>query len=196
MTKTLPIETQNIFEILTKGHFISEDSEISEIKELYKVIDENNNYELLLDYFSHIGFQLIKGNSYYYFAKNENNKKIEDKLKSLYKWIDIINFFMSYGESMNEHFSNGKIFTPNEIFTQCKVNNALLEKLNDIKLTKSIEKPLDKIIRLIEELKKATFVDVYNDFHDEYKVLASFNYLEQLINTIDINIDDEDTTSE
>jgi len=195
MTKILPIETQKIFEKLTKGHFISYDNEDIEIKELYQVIDANNNYELLLEYFLHIGFQFIKGDSYYYFAKSEINKSTEDKLKSFYKWIEIMNFFLSFGESINEHFSVGKIFTPNDIFIQCKVNNALMEKLNTIRLTNSIEKPLDKINRLIDELRRATFVDVFNDFRDEYKVVAAYHYLEQLINTIDIEVENEDTTS-
>lgn len=192
MSENIPIETSKIFEILTKGYFISMDTKDPNLKKLFNAIDENNNYENLLEYFSHIGFQLIKGNSFYYFAKNETNKKLEDKLKAAYKWIDILDFFTSYGESIDKYFSVGEIFSPNEIFTQCKVNNALMEKLNSIKLTKSIEKPLEKIRKLIDELVKATFAELYNEFHDEYKILSAFNYLEELIKTIDIY---DDTTS-
>ncbi len=196
MKGSIPIETQKIFETLTKGHFISGDSENQEIKSLFNVIEEENNYEILLDYFSHIDYQLIKGNSYYYFSKKGTNKQLEDKLKSAYKWIDIIDFFMTFGESVNEYFSVGKMFTTDDIFIQWKVNNALAEKLNNIKLVKNIDKPREKIKKLIDELIKATFVEIFNEFHDKYKVLASFDYLEQLIKTIDITIDDEDTTFE
>jgi len=194
-TKTPPIETQEIFEILTKGYFISIDSERQEIQKLHRAISEENNYELLYDYFNRIGFQLINGNdnSFYYFAKQDTNKKLEDKLKTAYKWIDIYDFLMSYGESINEYFSAGKIFTPDNIFTTCKVNTELMEKLN--KLVKNSSLPYDKIIKLIDDLVKATFVEEYNIYNKEYKVVAAFGYLEQLIKTIDITTSDEDTTS-
>jgi hypothetical protein len=192
MPINLPTETPEIFDVLTKGNFISADSKVPAHKDLFRAIDENNNYEVLLDYFSHIGFQLIKGNSFYYFSKTETNKRLEDKLKSAYKWIDILDFFASYGESVDKFFSVGEIFSANDIFTQCKVNHALMEKLNGIKITKNIEKPLDKIQKLIDELVKATFAESYNEFHEEYKILAAYNYLEELIKTI--NIEDEETS--
>lgn len=190
-----PIQTQEIFEMLTKGHFISIDSEKQEIQKLHRAISEENNYEILYDYFNRIGFQLINGNdhSFYYFAKQDTNKKLEDKLKTAYKWIDIYDFLMSYGESINEYFSAGKIFTPDDIFSVCKVNTELMDKLN--KLVKNVSMPYHKIEKLIEELIKATFVEEYNNYNKEYKVVAAFGYLEQLIKAIDIAINDEDTTS-
>ncbi len=194
-SKVPPIETQEIFEFLTKGYFISIDSEKAEIQKLHRVISEDDNYEILYDYFNRLGFQLINGNdhSYYYFAKQDTNKKLEEKLKIAYKWIDIYDFLMSYGESINEYFSAGKIFTPDQIFTICKVNTELMDKLN--KLNKNISMPYDKITKIIEELIKASFLEEYNPYNKEYKVLAAFGYLEQLIKTIDINTNDEDTTS-
>ncbi len=194
-TKTPPIETQEIFEMLTKGYFISIDSEKQEIQKLHRAICEESNYEILYEYFNRIGFQLINGNdhSFYYFAKQDTNKKLEDKLKTAYKWIDIYDFLMSYGESINEYFSAGKIFTPDNIFTACKVNTELMEKLN--KLVKNIAMPYDKIIKVIDDMVKATFIEEYNIYNKEYKVVAAFGYLEQLIKTIDITTNDEDTTS-
>lgn len=193
--KIPPIETQEIFEMLTKGNFISIDSEKQEIQKLHRAISEENNYEILYDYFNRIGFQLINGNdhSFYYFAKQDVNKKLEDKLKTAYKWIDIYDFLMSYGESINEYFSAGKIFTPDHIFTACKVNTDLMDKLN--KLVKNISLPYDKIMSIINELIKASFVEEYNIYNKEYKVVSAFGYLEQLIKTIDITTTDEDTTS-
>ncbi len=194
-SKVPPIETQEIFEFLTKGYFISIDSEKAEIQKLHRAISEDDNYGILYDYFNRLGFQLINGNdhSYYYFAKQDTNKKLEDKLKIAYKWIDIYDFLMSYGESINEYFSAGKIFTPDQIFTICKVNTELMDKLN--KLNKNISMPYDKITKIIEELIKASFLEEYNPYNKEYKVIAAFGYLEQLIKTIDINTNDEDTTS-
>lgn len=193
--KIPPIETQEIFEMLTKGYFISIDSEKTEIQKLHRVISEDENYGILYEYFNRIGFQLINGNdhSFYYFAKTDTNKRLEDKLKTAFKWIDYYDFLMSFGESINEYFSAGKIFTPDEIFTACKVNTELMDKLN--KLVKNVSLPYEKITKVIDELIKATFVEEYNIYNKEYKVVAAFGYLEQLIKTIDITTSDEDTAS-
>lgn len=193
--KIPPIDTQEIFEMLTKGYFISIDSEKIETQKLHRVISEDENYDILYEYFNRIGFQLINGNdhSFYYFAKLDTNKRLEDKLKTAFKWIDYYDFLMSFGESINEYFSAGKIFTPDEIFTACKVNTELMDKLN--KLVKNVSLPYEKIIKVIDELIKATFVEEYNIYNKEYKVVAAFGYLEQLIKTIDITTNDEDTAS-
>ena len=55
--------------------------------------------------------------------------------------------------------------------------------------------PYEKITKVIDELIKATFVEEYNIYNKEYKVVAAFGYLEQLIKTIDITTSDEDTAS-
>ncbi len=197
MDKKPPIETQEIFEILTKGNLISMDSEKPEIQKLYRAIKEDDNYEILFQYFNRIGFQLINGNdhSFYYFAKNDTSKKQEEKLKIAYKWIDIYDFFMSYGESIDEYFSKGNVFTSENIFNECKVNTDLMNKLSDIQIVKSNTNPIEKINKLIDELKKSTFIEEYGIYNNEFKVVAAFGYLEQLIKTIDINTDNEDTTS-
>ena len=60
----LPTVTQDIFEYLSKGNFISEDTSADDIRDLYRVIDSNDNFELLHTYFLKIGFKLEKGASH------------------------------------------------------------------------------------------------------------------------------------
>ncbi|WP_438268359.1 condensin complex protein MksE [Maribellus luteus] len=47
----VPIQTAEIFEILSKGQFISSNSSNRKISDLYKVIDDEQNYENLYDFF-------------------------------------------------------------------------------------------------------------------------------------------------
>lgn len=192
----VPIQANIIFDRLSKGQFISEDSSDDEVKELYYAIEQNENYDILYDFFRRIGFYLERGSGYYFFSRKEINQIVEDKIKRAYEWIDIVDFFKTFGKAINEPFSQGVIFTPHIIFEQCKVNSVLNEKLNDLKRYFSDDKPLDRIERIVKSMVSKTFFEVHNEFNDEYKVLASFAYLEQLIMSITILEKEEDEISE
>lgn len=58
-------QTAEIFEILSKGGFISSDSTNPNIRQLYTVIEDNQSE--LCDFFAAINFVLESGNEYYYF---------------------------------------------------------------------------------------------------------------------------------
>lgn len=186
----LPTVTQDIFEYLSKGNFISEDTSTDYIRDLYRVIDSNDNFELLHDYFSKIGFKLEKGAGYFYFSRNEKKTDLERKVEQAYKWLDILDFLKYYGSCVNSIFSQGTYFSPTKIFEQCNLNEALAEKLK--KLTSQYnelkkETPKQQIEKIIELLVNETFVEIHNQWTDEYKVLASFGYLEKLFGLINIS---------
>lgn len=56
-------QTAEIFEILSKGGFISSDSTNPNIRQLYTVIEDNQSE--LYDFFAAINFILESGNEYY-----------------------------------------------------------------------------------------------------------------------------------
>ena len=99
-------QTAEIFEILSKGQFISSNSVNENMRQLYLVIDDN--YDELYDYFLNIRFILTKGDEYYYFTRNENKADIERKLRQAMKWIDILDFLKSFDNS----FGVGYRFSP------------------------------------------------------------------------------------
>ncbi len=188
--QVLPTVTLDIFEYLSKGNFISEDSSSDEIRDLYRVIDSNDNFELLLNYFSKIGFKLEKGAGYFYFSRYDKKTDLERKIEQAYKWLDILDFLKYYGNSVNTIFSQGTYFSPTKIFEQCNINEALADKLKKLKnqypeLNK--EKPREVINKIIELLINDTFVEIHNPYMEEYKVLASFGYLEKLFSQINIS---------
>ena len=71
-------QTAEIFEILSKGGFISSDSTNPNIRQLYTVIEDNQSE--LYDFFAAINFVLESGNEYYYFSRRENKVDLERKL--------------------------------------------------------------------------------------------------------------------
>ena len=58
--------TKDIFDILSRGAFISQYSVSQQLSNLYDAIEDD--FQQYQDYFSGIGFLLEGGNGYYYFS--------------------------------------------------------------------------------------------------------------------------------
>ncbi len=187
-----PIHTAEIFERLSKGQFISEDSHDDSIAMLYDVIDDEASYETLHEYFLHIGFTLERGRGYYYFSRKQQAQDIDRKIEQAYRWIDVLDFLKTYGKSVDRPFTQGTIFSPNQIFEEYKVNNALSDKLDNLRRYHSFktDKPFERIQKVVDSLVRETFIEKINEFTNEYKVLAAFHYLESLVMSININPDE------
>lgn len=181
----VPVQTADIFKILSKGQFISSNSSVKAIADLYSVIEEEPNFENLYDYFQNINFTLEKGDEYFYFSRPETKVELEAKLNSALRWIDIIDFLKTYDNS----FSSGYRFTPSDILVRIKIDAELETKLEGLKKYTDKEKHQDILDKILKKLIDDTFIELENEITHQYKVLASFKYLEQLI--ITINISDE-----
>jgi hypothetical protein len=84
----IPRQTADIFELLSKGQFICSNSVEDNIRKLYNNIDDN--FEDMGTYFSAIGFNLERGDEYFYFSREEQRADLERKIEQVYKWIDIL----------------------------------------------------------------------------------------------------------
>lgn len=176
--------TAEIFEILRKGQFICSNSPEDSIQTLYKILDDDDTFNDLYEYFYQINYVLESGDEYFYFSRTtEKNVDLERKLEKAFGWIDILDFFKTYDSS----FDVGFRFTPSEIDSQLKNNADLKTKLENLKKIGSDKKNyLDVIKKIIEKLAKDNYISLENEISETYKVLSSFNYLKDLINTINI----------
>ncbi len=182
----VPKQTAEIFKVLSKGQFISSNSSNPEIVRLYEVIDAEDNYDILREYFLNINFVLEKGDEYYYFSRQEVKQDLEKKIERAYKWIDYVDFLKTF----NSAFSSGLRFQTSEIVTKLKIDADLETKLDSInKDNKSWE---ESVRFIIDDLEKESFIELCNEITGEYKVLTSFKYLEDLIMAININNDEEE----
>ena len=189
----VPKQTAAIFEILSKGQFISSNSSDEAIRKYYSVIEDGENYDLLYDYFNAINFQLEKGDEFYYFSRKETKIDLERKIEQALKWIDIIDFFKTFDNS----FGSGFRFTPSEVLVSLNVDAELKSKLEGLKrYSGGKDKFLDIIEKILEDLRKDRFVELENEISNQFKVLASFKYLEQLIMTINISAEIKDEIPE
>ena len=186
---SVPRQTGEIFELLSRGQFICSNSSDVRICKLYEIIDDNENYDLLYDYFLAINFILEKGDEFYYFSrKDESKADLERKLETACRWIDIVDFFKAFDNS----FVSGYSFSPSEITVKISVDAVLKSKADGVRSTLKLDEktPYHEIVlKIIESLCKDGYAEIENEILKSYKVLSSFKYLEELINNI--NIPDE-----
>ncbi|MDZ4667322.1 MAG: hypothetical protein SGJ00_05500 [bacterium] len=178
----MPPQTSEIFESLIKGQFISSNSSNPDIRKLYAIIEDDQNFEELYAYFRNINFTLEKGEEYFYFSRVENKVDLERKIEIAFRWIDIIDFFKNFDNS----FGSGHRFTPSDILGRVKIDADLESKLEGLKKHTGKEKYQEIIEKLLSMLVNDTYIELENAITHQYKVLASFKYLEQLILTINI----------
>jgi len=179
----VPTQTAEIFKILSKGQFINSNSSDKKIADLYRIIEDEQNFENLYDYFLNINFVLEKGNEYFYFSRPETKADLEKKIETAFKWIDIVDFLKTF----RNDFSSGVRFSPSDILVQIKTDADLETKLEGLKkYADKKENYSDIINKILTDLAKDNFIEMENAITQQYKVLASFNYLEQLILTINI----------
>lgn len=181
----------DIFKILRQGRFICSNSPNEDIQRLYNYIDEDGRFEELADYFIHIDFVLEQGDEFFYFSRPESTTTLQNKLERAFDWIDWLDFFKTYDTA----FDVGYRFTPAEIVSQLTNNADLKGKLERLKNVGGQKKNYpERIEKLVVKLEKEHFIALENELSQTYKVLTSFNYLKELINSI--NVVDNNEASE
>jgi hypothetical protein len=178
----IPKQTGDIFDILSKGQFICSNCSDEKISKLYDVIEDKDNYDILYDYFLAIGFILEKGDEFYYFSRIESKAELERKIETAFRWIDIVDFLKSYDNS----FASGFRFTSSDILVKLNVDAVLKSKLEGLKKWTKEDVFQESVNKIIEMLCKDGFAEMENEIFKSYKVLSSFKYLEELINSINI----------
>lgn len=186
---SVPRQTGDIFEILSKGQFICSNSSDARVSKLCEALDDSEIFEVLYDYFHSINFILEKGDEYYYFSrKGESKADLERKLETACKWIDVVDFFKTFDNA----FGSGYSFSPADIAVKISVEAVLKNKADSLKGTLKLDEktPYFEVVnKIVDALVKDGFAELENEILKSYKVLSSFKYLEELINNI--NIPDE-----
>ena len=176
--------TQQIYDILSRGAFISVDSTDPQIKHLYNDIEENlPEYEA---YFIEIGLRLESGNGYFYFSRqNETKINIEQKLQNFALWIDILDFLKTYDIS----FSTGTQFRPAAILESMALNVELRDKAK--KLFRKQNTNQEIVDKLVGELVGMGFAELINEQEGTHIATSAFHYAEDLVDIISIYNEEE-----
>ena len=178
--------TQRIYELMSRGTFISVDSADPEIKHLYDdIVDNQADYET---YFIELGLRLESGDGYFYFSRpDESRITIEQKLQSFAYWVDILDFLKTFDIS----FSSGTQFRPATIIEDVTLNVDLREKAKKLYRKQTTNQEI--ITKLVDDLVGMGFAELINEQDGTYKVTSAFHYAEELVNLITIYNEDETT---
>lgn len=170
--------TKEIFDILSRGGFISQNSVSQQKTQLYDAIEDD--YNEYLEYYKGIGFILESGNGYYYFTRTENKVDLENKIQRMAEWIDRVDFLKVF----NSTFDPGFTFRKSNIMEQFANDIELKEKSGGLyPEEKSLE---NKVESLVKDLEKQGFVEMENELDGTYKVTSAFHYIEEMIDCLTI----------
>ena len=170
--------TKEIFEILSKGGFISQNSISQQRAHLYDAIEDD--FQQYQEYYEGIGFLLEGGNGYYYFSRSESKMDLADKVQRLATWIDRVGFLKTF----NTAFGPGFSFRKSNILEKFSSDIELKEKARH--LYTDLKTNDEKIDKLINEMDKMGFVEIENELDNTYKVTSAFHYIEEVIDCLTI----------
>lgn len=176
--------TKEIFDILSRGGFISQNSVMQQRFHMYDAIEDD--FQDYQDYYLGIGFKLESGNGYYYFSRTENRVELADKVQRLVQWIDRVDFLKTF----NNIFGSGFTFTKSNILEKFSSDIELKEKARN--LYTDVKTNEEKIDKLIADLERQGFAELENELEGRYKVTAAFKYIEELIDCINITESEEE----
>ena len=179
--------TKEAFEYMNKGKFIVSDSYEPEMKSIYEDIDDN--FEEYNTFFEHLGLFIERGDGYFSLCRKETRMDLERKIKVYIKWIKLYSFLISYHSS----FRRGTVFTKSSIEEKMHDDAEVRDKglaLFDEKTQSDI---VEKVIKMLADV---NFIEELSASEGKYRVTAAFNYLENLIECINIEADVEDEIPE
>ena len=170
--------SKEIFEILSKGAFISVNSTNDANRKYYDLLEDDQ--EANREYYEGVGFVLECGNGYFYFSHAEQRVTMLDKLSRFCDWIDRLDFLKTF----NATFESGYVFTKSKILERIACDLELKEKTSKLyNDRKAHEEVVDK---LVDDLLKIGFVEIENEMDGSYRVTAAFHYLEEMVNCLNV----------
>lgn len=166
----LPKYTKEIFERLSKGNFICQNSPDSFEKRLFDICDDNIN--LLEDYFNPIGFNLKYGSGFFYFSKELNENQIESKLDSILHLLDYVEMFLQFDEYFNVGWRGSPVSLAEAAIDNIVIKERI-EKIRGLSGNDLFKRCEDIFLKM----KKDGFMAVENEYEKRYIVLTSYEYL-------------------
>ena len=182
------IKTREIFELLSRGGFICQDSVSRETRRLYDYIEEY--FEEYKAYYEGIGFCLEAGNGYFHFSREESRAELTTRLTRLGVWIDRLDFVKTF----HNGFSSGVRFKPSTITEAASADVELKEKAR--RLYSGQQSVSGAVNALVDDLTKAGFIELENEFEQVYKVTSAFHFLEDLVEMLTISEEETHETTE
>lgn len=179
--------TEEIYNLLSNRHFLTNNSVDNDKRRWYADLEEN--LEDYMQYFRQIGFRIECGEGYFCFARKESAQTMEDKLKRMYEWINILDFMLTFDAS----FGDGFTFSKSDIMMRLN-DPEMKEKATS--MFESKETASEVVNKVMKELQKFDVIEELDSYAEKYKVTACVNYFLTLMNKFEIAKEAEDEIPE
>ncbi len=180
--------TNEVFKLLSDGKFLSANSVSPMAKAICDDVEEC--FAEYASYFEKIDFVLEAGDGYYYFSRKENKVVTEQKLKTFFNWIDILDFLKTYDNA----FGQGTQFNLAEMETRLSTDVELKDKLMALPIEKASNR--EKLEHIAALLTRQWFAEIIDEIGGRYQVTSAFRYLEDIIQIINISEEAENEIPE
>ena len=174
----LPRYTREIFERLSRGNFICQNSPVAFERRLFEICEENS--DALETYFAPIGFDLNAGHGYFYFSKELQESQVETKLENILQLLDYVEMFLQY----DEYFNVGWRGSPTALAEAATDNIVIRERVEKIRGVSgsSIFKKCEDIFKKME---KEGYMALEDEYEKRYVLLTSYTYLVDFFRSIE-----------
>lgn len=167
---SVPRYTKEIFERLSKGNFICQNSPEVFEKRLFDICEQN--VDVLKSYFIPIGFELNYGSGFFYFSKELQENQVEAKLDNILHLLDYIEMFLQFDEYFNVGWRGSPISLA-EAATDNIVIKERIEKIHGLSGNNLFKRCEDIFLKM----KKDGYMALEDEYEKRYVVLTSYEYL-------------------
>lgn len=173
--KTGAIYKKEIYQILSKGKFISQTSIERRIRTYFENLQENE--EVYKKYFEEEGLILDCGRGYYQFCYDVENENTSSATQIIKKYITIFSILIAWRDDIGP----GSSFQRKELLDAYNAGNEdFKSELSSFATRNSY---IDVIKELITTLRLDGFIEKYMENGEEkFYVTSAYNYLEDLYN--------------
>jgi len=180
---------KEIWEKLSKGKFISANSQEYQQRQLYKNLEENEDE--YRSFFSEIGYTLDHGRDYYQFCREVTVENTDISLNGLKKYLVLCNILKAW----REDFFVGLDFRKTAFLEAIAEDPDLLSKVREFSKKENYKEIVNDIL---STLRQDGFIErIPDDETEKYFVTSAFNYIEDIFNnTIIYNEGQDDETFE
>lgn len=172
---------KEIFQKLTKGQFLSHNSNNSEDRRMYSDLDEN--FQEYYDYYKQIGLILVRADNYFHFTREVDEVKTEDKLRGMYCYIDYLHVLE---ESTRHKVDVGETITISMVEKTVTETQTLQDYIYKHMVNKDKPETTCRgvIIDMFRELTNKGFFELIDKNTDKYLVTDAFAYLQDIVELI------------
>jgi len=181
----LPNQSKEIFDILSRGHFLCENSPVRLERDLYQACEREFGGHY--DFFEHLGFYLIREDGYFYFSKELSASAKEDKLHMILEYIDLVELMLQFSASFGVGFRT----TVRELSDAVGSNSVLKNSLDRLKNISNSPTLHAQCAKVFEKFKKSGFMALEDEHEERYIVLSSYHYIETFLNAIQVSANEE-----